>query len=170
MANVSANYSTETDSTFSQTTETEWEITVQFKPLEAFPDYVSPQQKKAAADARKGDLIMEVSKLLYIEGRGLAVLDTLQADVKVGDPVIVCSENAEFDSIVEGISMFMKMLTEAERGDKTVLLLRGVTGLNIQPGTKIYRKQETDNAGKPIVANESATDKPKTLTAEEEKI
>lgn len=169
MANVSANYSTETDSTFSQTTETEWEITVQFKPLEAFPDYVSPQQQKATADAHKGELIVEVSKLLYVEGRGLTVLDTLQADVKVGEPVIVCTDDSEFESSVEGISLFLKMLPEAEKGDKAVLFLRGVTALNIQPGTKVYRKRGTNSVETQIVADESPTDKSKPLTAEEEK-
>ena len=169
MANVSANYSAETDSTFSQTTETEWEIAVQFKPLEAFPNYVSPQQQKAAADARKGDLIVEISQLLYVEGKGLAVLDTLQADVKVSEPVIVCTDDSEFESSVEGISLFLKMLPEAEKGDKAVLFLRGVTALNIQPGTKVYRKRGTNSVETQIVADESPTDKSKPLTAEEEK-
>lgn len=169
MANVSANYSAEADSTFSQTTETEWEIAVQFKPLEAFPDYVSPQQQKAAADARKGDLIVEVTRLVYVEGKGLAVLDTLQADVKVGEPVIVCTDDSEFESSVEGISLFLKMLPEAERGDNAVLLLRGVTALNIQPGTKVYRKRGTDSVETQIVSDESPTDKSRPLTAEEEK-
>ena len=169
MANVSANYSADADSTFRQTTETEWEISVQFKSLEDFPDYVSPQQQKAAADARKGDLIVEVSKFLYVEGRGLAVLDTLQADVKVGEPVIVCSDDSEFESSVEGISMFLKMLPEAEKGDKAALLLRGVTALNIQPGTKIYRKRGTDSVETQIVSDEPPTGEPKPLTAEEEK-
>lgn len=169
MANVSANYSAETDSTFSQTTETEWEIAVQFKPLEAFPDYVSPQQQKATADAHKGELIVEVSKLLYVEGKGLTVLDTLQADVKVGEPVIVCTDDSEFESSVEGISLFLKMLPEAEKGDKAVLFLRGVTALNIQPGTKVYQKRGTNSVETQIVADESPTDKSKPLTAEEEK-
>lgn len=169
MANVSANYSADADSTFSQTTETEWEIYVQFKSLEDFPDYVSPQQQKAAADARKGDLIVEVSKFFYVEGRGLAVLDTLQADVKVGEPVIVCNEDLEFESSVEGIVMFMKMLPEAEKGDTAALFLRGVTALNIQPGTKIYRKRGTDSVETQIVSDEPPTGEPKPLTAEEEK-
>ena len=169
MANVSANYSAEADSTFSQTTETEWEIAVQFKPLEAFPDYVSPQQQKAAADARKGDLIVEVTKFLFIEGKGLAILETLQADVKVGEPVIVCNDDSEFDSSVEGISMFLKMLPEAERGDKAVLLLRSVTALNIQPGTKIYRKRGTDSVETQNVSEKPPTNESKPLTAEEEK-
>ena len=93
----------------------------------------------------------------------------MQVDVKVGDPVIVCSEDSEFESSVEGIFMFLKMQPEAEKGDKAILFLRGVTALNIQPGTKIYRKRETDDVGMQIVSDESSINKPKQLTAEEEK-
>lgn len=112
---------------------------------------------------------MEISQLLYVEGKGLAVLDTLQADVKVSESVIVCTDDSEFESSVEGISLFLKMLPEAEKGDKAVLFLRGVTALNIQPGTKVYRKRGTNSVETQIVADESPTDKSKPLTAEEEK-
>ena len=43
MARVSANYESETDSTFKETEETEWEITAKFKPLE---DYDNVDEKK----------------------------------------------------------------------------------------------------------------------------
>ena len=43
MARVSANYERETDSTFKETEETEWEITAKFKPLE---DYDNVDEKK----------------------------------------------------------------------------------------------------------------------------
>ena len=98
MANVSANYSVSVDNTFDQTTETEWEISVQFKPLEDFKDYASPKKLRDMANARKGDLIVEVSQFLYVYGRGIIILDTLQADVKVGEQVIVCTDDIEFDS------------------------------------------------------------------------
>lgn len=141
MSNVSANYSTSSDTTFSQTTETEWEISVQFKPLDEFSDYVSPKELKTKADARKGDLIVEVSKFFYVEGRGIVILDTLHADVKVGEEVIVCTNDNEFDSSIEGIVMFFKMLDRGESGDDAGLILRGVTETNIRCGTKIYKKR-----------------------------
>lgn len=141
MSNVSANYSASSDTTFSQTTETEWEISVQFKPLDEFSDYVSPKELKAKADARKGDLIVEVSKFFYVEGRGIVILDTLHADVKVGEEVIVCTNDNEFDSSIEGIVMFFKMLDRGESGDDAGLILRGVTETNIRCGTKIYKKR-----------------------------
>ena len=141
MNNVSANYSASSDTTFSQTTETEWEISVQFKPLDEFSNYVSPKELKAKADARKGDLIVEVSKFCYVEGRGIVILDTLHADVKVGEEVIVCTNDNEFDSSIEGIVMFFKMLDRGESGDDAGLILRGVTETNIRCGTKIYKKR-----------------------------
>ena len=174
MANVSANYSAATDTTFSQTTETEWEISVQFKPLDEFKDYVSPQELKAIADARKGDLIVDVTQFFYTEGRGIIILDTLQADVKVGEQVIVCTDDTEFDSVVEGIMMFFKMLDEGEAGDKAGLLLKGVTALNIRKGTKIYRKRESEHITFPNVTQKEEPAKQtiketEMLTAEEEK-
>ena len=174
MANVSANYSASTDTTFSQTTETEWEISVQFKPLDEFKDYVSPKELRVMADARKGDLIVDVSQFLYVKGTGIVILDTLQADVKVGEQVIVCTDDTEFDSAVEGITMFFKMLDEGEAGDKAGLILKGVTALNIRPGTKIYRKRETErtdneNAVQRDESTKQIISEPKMLTPEEEK-
>lgn len=174
MANVSANYSASTDTTFSQTTETEWEISVQFKPLDEFKDYVSPKELRAMADARKGDLIVDVSQFLYVKGTGIVILDTLQADVKVGEQVIVCTDDTEFESAVEGIMMFFKVLDEGEAGDKAGLILKGVTALNIRPGTKIYRKRETERADNENAIQRDESTKqiisePKMLTPEEEK-
>lgn len=174
MANVSANYSASTDATFSQTTETEWEISVQFKPLDEFKDYVSPKELRAMADARKGDLIVDVSQFLYIKGTGIVILDTLQADVKVGEQVIVCTDDTEFDSVVEGITMSFKMLDHGETGNKAGLMLKGVTALNIRKGTKIYRKRETKRAENEDVEQcdeptKQIIGEPKMLTPEEEK-
>lgn len=174
MANVSANYSASADTTFSQTTETEWEISVQFKPLDEFKDYVSPKELRAIADARKGNLIMEDSMLLFIKGAGLVILGTLQTDIKVGEQVIICSGETEFDSVIEGITMFFKMLPEGESGDKAGLLLKGVTALNTRPGSKIYRKRDSEYTTDKNVAQKEAPAKPtiektETLTAEEEK-
>lgn len=169
MANVSANYSASTDSTFSQTTETEWEISVQFKPLDEFPDYVSPQEQKAIADARKGDLIIEVSQFFFVRGIGIIILDTLQTDIKVGEQVIVCNNDSEFDSSIEGIEMFFKFLPEGERGDKAGLVLNGVTATNIQCGTRIYKKRETSFSDKKDTTQENTPTNQTTLTPEEEK-
>lgn len=169
MANVSANYSASMDSTFSQTTETEWEISVQFKPLDEFQDYVSLQEQKAIADARKGNLIMEVSQFFFTKEKGIVILDTLQTDIKVGEQVIVCNNDSEFDSSIEGIVMFFKMLPEAESGDKVGLILNGVTATNIQCGTRIYQKRETSCSDKKNAPQEITPTNQTTLTPEEEK-
>ena len=142
IANVSANYSVSND-TFSQTLETEWEISVEFKPIEEFNDFVSPAEQKAIADARKGKLLVDVTKFFYVDG-SIYILDKLQADVKVSDTVIVCNEDTEFDSSVEAICIFFKMLNEGDEGDIVAMKLSGVTATNIKPGTKIYLRK--DNA------------------------
>lgn len=172
MANVSANYSASTDTTFSQTTETEWEISVQFKPLEEFKDYVSPKELKAKADARKGDLITTVSLFGNTKERGLYILDTLQTDIKVSEQVIVCTGDTEFDSEIEGIMMSFKMLPEGKAGDKVALFLKGITPFNIRKGTKVFRKRGTEHTDK---ENDTLNDEPtkpkesEVLTPEEEK-
>ena len=168
MANVSANYSASTDSTFNQTMETEWEISVQFKPLEEFSDYLSPQALKAQAEAHKGELLMETDYFFYMEGSGIVLHGTLQADIKVGDEVIVCGKESEFDSKIEGILMFFLMLPEGKKNDQAGLCLSGATALNIQRGTKIYRKRETAPASehKPQLPTPAV---PQSLTPEEEK-
>ena len=172
MANVSGNYSSSNDQTFSQTSETEWEISVEFKPLEEFEDFISPAKQKAIADARKGELIVEVSKFFYKKEQGIFILDTLQSDIKVGDPVIVCNEDSEFDSSVKGICMFYKMIDEGEKNDVAALLLSGITATNIQPGTKIYHlKKSSISESETAITNHTEESAPQTeaLTQEEEK-
>lgn len=169
MLNVSANYSASTDTTFSQTSETEWEISVQFKPLKEFDDYVSPKELKAIADARKGELLMEVSEYLWAKGKGLVILGTLQADIKAGEPVVVCTGDDEFDSSIEGIVMFFKKLDSGERGDNAGLVLTGATLTNVQPGTKIYRRMENDTRQNAHTSAKRSVTESNSLTQNEEK-
>ena len=70
--------------------------------------------------------------------------------------------------------MFFKMLPEGESGDKAGLLLKGVTALNTRPGSKIYRKRDSEYTTDKNVAQKEDPAKPpiekiETLTAEEEK-
>ena len=174
MVNVSANYSASDDATFGQTTETEWEISVQFKPLDEFSDYMSPKELKAKKDIRKGKLIMDVSQFFYTGGHGIVILDTLQSDIKMGEEVIVCTDDQEFDSSIEGITMHFKMLEQGKAGDKVGLMLRGITETNIRCGTKIYKKREyIPGDGKGTMQENSFTKQNTTnqytLTPEEEK-
>ena len=183
MANVSANYSASTDSTFNQTMETEWEISVQFKPLEEFSDYLSPQALKAQAEARKGELIMEVTNFCLIGEREFQQIEEqmtpvseiknkrfltmvkLKGTIKIGDKVIIDNGKTEIDSIIEDI---MPTANKLKIGDEIGVYFSGATALNIQHGTKIYRKREISPASenKPKAPTPSI---PQSLTPEEEK-
>lgn len=132
MGNVSANYSASSDTTFSSTHETEWEISVEFKPLDELP---------AISEAKtysEQDLLMQIDKFVYI-GRTMALGNITMDLEKVGQPVVVC-DDTEFDSELEHIVMFGKILDFAEKGDRAGLILKGVNSTNIHKGAKIYLK------------------------------
>lgn len=174
MLNVSANYSVSSDRTFSNISETEWEISVQFKPLDEFENYVSPNELKAKSDAKKGDLIMEVSKFIYMSGIGFVILDELKSDIKLGDKVVVSDNGNDFDSSVENIIVSFNKQDSAKAGNEIGLVLTGVNERNIQRGTMIYKKRElcdlkTEKTVKDNVFNNENEDNKILLTAEEEK-
>lgn len=174
MLNVSANYSVSSDRTFSNISETEWEISVQFRPLDEFENYVSPKELKAKADAKKGDSIMEVSKFIYMKGIGFVILDELKSDIKLGDKVVVSDNGNDFDSSVENIIVSFNKQDSAKAGNEIGLVLTGVNEKNIQRGTMIYKKRESCDleTGKPVennFSNNENEDNKIFLTAEEEK-
>lgn len=137
MGNVSANYSASLDTTFSSTQETEWEISVEFKPLDELPSV------SESMNYSEQDLVMEIDKFAYIEGRGTVALGTMAMDIEgLGRQVIVCNDDTEFESVIEHIVMFGKLLDFAEKGDHAALILKGVNSANIQKGTKIYLKHQ----------------------------
>lgn len=136
MGNVSANYSASLDTTFSSTQETEWEISVEFKPLDELPSV------SESMNYSEQDLVMEIDKFAYIEGRGTVALGTLAMDIKTGKQVVVCDEDSEQESVIENIMMFCTILQEGEKGDKTGLFLKGMDSSNIRKGMKIYLKHQ----------------------------
>ena len=137
MGNVSANYSASLDTTFSSTQETEWEISVEFKPIDELPSV------SESMNYSEQDLVMEIDKFAYIEGRGTVALGTMAMDIEgLGRQVIVCNDDTEFESVIEHIVMFGKLLDFAEKGDRAALILKGVNSANIQKGTKIYLKHQ----------------------------
>ena len=136
MGNVSANYSASLDTTFSSTQETEWEISVEFKPLDELPSV------SESMNYSEQDLVMEIDKFAYIEGRGTVALGTLAMDIKTGKQVVVCDEDFEYESVIENIMMFCSILSEGEKNDKAGLFLRGINSSNIRKGMKIYLKHQ----------------------------
>ena len=136
MGNVSANYSASADTTFSSTQETEWEISVEFKPLDELPSV------SESMNYSEQDLVMEIDKFAYTGGRGTVALGTLAMDIKTGKQVVICDEDSEYESVIENIMMFCTILQEGEKGDKAGLFLKGMDSSNIRKGMKIYLKHQ----------------------------
>ncbi len=136
MGNVSANYSASADTTFSSTQETEWEISVEFKPLDELPSV------SESMNYSEQDLVMEIDKFAYTGGRGTVALGTLAMDIKTGKQVVICDEDSEYESVIEDIMMFCTILQEGEKGDKAGLFLKGMDSSNIRKGMKIYLKHQ----------------------------
>lgn len=136
MGNVSTNYSASADTTFSSTQETEWEISVEFKPLDELPSV------SESMNYSEQDLVMEIDKFAYTGRRGTVALGTLAMDIKAGKQVVVCDEDSEYESVIENIMMFCSILSEGEKNDKAGLFLRGINSSNIRKGMKIYLKHQ----------------------------
>ena len=70
---------------------------------------------------------MAVEDVYSIQGRGTVVTGRVeQGRVKVGDPVEVCGLKPTLPTVVTGVEMFHKSMTEGQAGDNVGLLLRGV--------------------------------------------
>lgn len=164
MANVSANYSTSTDSTFSSINETEWELNVQFKPLDEFDSSTLPQDTIKLPEKER--LLMPVEKFCPIgEGGalGVGIIGTLMKDVKKGDKVIVGDEQSVLKSEVKEVNVSLKMTGEGKVGDEHVILfLDGVTLTNIRQGMNVYLDNNTETLSLEQVLSD-------VLTSQEEK-
>ena len=136
MGNVSTNYSASADTTFSSIQETEWEISVEFKPLDELPSV------SESMNYSEQDLVMKIDKFAYTGGRGTVALGTLAMDIKTGKQVVVRDEDSEYESVIENIMMFCTILSEGEKGDKAGLFLKGMDSSNIRKGMKIYLKHQ----------------------------
>ena len=170
MGNVSANYSASVDTTFSSTQETEWEISVKFKPLDELPSV------SESMNYSERNLVMEIDKFAYAGGRGTVVLGTMAMDIEgLGQQVIICNDDTEFESVIEHIIMFGKLLDFAEKGDRAVLILKGVNSANIHKGTKIYlkpqevRKDKSPKVESNVVPKDKNEHLYESLSPEEEK-
>lgn len=135
IGNVSTNYSASADTTFSSTQETEWEISVEFKSLDELPKVAETKDYSA------GDLVMEIDNFVSYGAPKVVVLGNMAMDIDgVGQQVVICDNDSEFESSIEHIIMFFKILDCAEKGDRAGLLLKDVNLANIHKGTKIYLK------------------------------
>lgn len=149
MANVSANYSASSDTTFSSTQETEWEISVEFKPLDELPKVT---ETKGYSES---DLVMQIDNFVYMEDyERTVVLGTAALNIAVGQEMVICHEDSGFESVIEKIIISFKSMSNAKKGDKIGLILKGVNSVNIHKGAKIYLKHSNNH----IVENTQITE------------
>lgn len=137
---VSANYSASEDTTFNSIAETEWELNVQFKPMEEF-DITTMQQDKIKLPS-KDNILMSVTNYCPIrneDASNVGIVGTLMKNVKKYDKVLVGDEKSVFESEVTDVIVSFKSVGRGEAGSESViLLLKGVTLTNIRSGMNIY--------------------------------
>lgn len=84
--------------------------------------------------------LMPIEGVFSIAGRGTVATGRVEKGiVKVGDEVEIIGLGAKLKTIVTGIEMFRKTLTDARPGDNVGLLLRGVKKEEIERGMVIAK-------------------------------
>ena len=140
MANVSANYSSSTDRTFSSTSETEWEISVEFIPLEELPAQEEDKQVGLLKLTKSSRRIMTIENFVYYERKGIMVKGELLQDVKSGDRLLISDGKKVVESEVAGVlfpQFDFKILDEGEKGDKVWLQIRDVNAGQLACGMEV---------------------------------
>jgi elongation factor Tu len=79
--------------------------------------------------------LMPIEDVFSIKGRGTVGTGRIERGVvKIGDPVEIVGFNANKNSVVTGVEMFQKTLTEGIAGDNVGCLLRGVERTDVERG------------------------------------
>lgn len=88
----------------------------------------------------KRELIMDIDDVIFITGRGIVVLGTVQTEkVEVGQKVVVDPEYLpEIEAEILGIESFRKILKIAKQNDCVGLILGGLTKSQVKKKMKIY--------------------------------
>ena len=78
---------------------------------------------------------MTVEDVFSIKGRGTVVTGKIETGtVKVGDEISIQGKNGEKRTIVAGVEMFRKTMSQANAGDNVGILLRDITKQDVQQG------------------------------------
>lgn len=116
-----------------------------YKALEGEEEYMKDIQellnimdtyfKEPVRDTDK-PFFMPIEKPMSIAGRGTVVTGKIpRGTIKIGDPVEIVGMGAkDLKSVVTGIEMFNKSLSEGMAGDNAGLLLRGITKEQVRRG------------------------------------
>jgi len=81
---------------------------------------------------------MTVEDVFSIKGRGTVVTGKIESGtIKVGDEVAIQGKNGEKRTIVTGVEMFRKTMSQANAGDNVGILLKDVAKQDVQQGDVI---------------------------------
>ena len=78
---------------------------------------------------------MTVEDVFYIAKRGMVVTGKIESGtIKVGDEIAIQGKNGEKKTVVSGVEMFKKIMSQANAGDNVGILLKDVAKQDVQRG------------------------------------
>jgi elongation factor Tu len=81
---------------------------------------------------------MTVDDVFSIKGRGTVVTGKIETGtIKVGDEILIQGKSGEAKTIVTGIEMFRKTVSQANVGDTVGILFKDIAKQDVQPGDVI---------------------------------
>jgi len=78
---------------------------------------------------------MTVEDVFNIKGRGTVVTGKIESGtIKVGDEISIQGRNGEKRTVVTGVEMFRKTMSQANVGDNVGILLKDINKQDVQGG------------------------------------
>lgn len=78
---------------------------------------------------------MTVQDVFFIKGRGTVVTGQVESGtLTVGDEIQIQGKSSSRTTVVTGIEMFRKVLTQVKAGDNVGVLLKDIIKNEVQPG------------------------------------
>lgn len=110
-----------------------------FKKKEPGSEYLNRNinyDKNEFSDYSLEEFVFEIHDIFSISGRGTVVVGLVKSGcVRMNDTIKIMDGDLVIkETNVGGIEMFRKILSEAEKGDKCGILLRGVTKDEVEIG------------------------------------
>jgi elongation factor Tu len=98
--------------------------------MNAVDDYIPTPPR-----AKDKPFLMPVEDVFGIKGRGTVVTGRIERGVvKIGDEIEIVGFGHQRKTVVTGVEMFQKTLTEGEAGDNVGCLLRGIERTDVERG------------------------------------
>ncbi len=93
---------------------------------------------------------MTVEDVFSIKGRGTVITGKIESGtLKVGDEVAIKRANGQKKTVVAGLEMFRKMLSQVNAGDEVGVLFRDIDKQDVQRGDVILPPSGSDFTWKP---------------------